>query len=158
YECSEAVEGFGEIVSGGGEAEAEMRGGIEAVAGSEQDSMLGGGLAERAVVLATYEPGERGHAALRRNPAEHVGMTRHEAIKEFQILGGGFMGLAEHGVTFADGDFRKNFSSGVVGDGEGGARIPVLLAALDVVLDDPSRAHSGNRKCLRQVGDHGGMR
>src|SRR4051812_33397665 len=46
-ECSEAVERLGEIVSGGSKAQAEMRGRIEAVAGSEQDSTLGGGLAER---------------------------------------------------------------------------------------------------------------
>src|SRR5258707_804047 len=38
YECSEAVKRLGEIVSGGGKAQAEMRRRIEAIAGSEQDS------------------------------------------------------------------------------------------------------------------------
>src|SRR5208283_2315319 len=94
YECSEAVERLGEIVSGGGKAKAEMRGRIEAIAGSQQDSTLGGGLAERAVVLSAYQPGERGHAALRRNPAEYVAMVRHEALEELEVSGGGFLGLA----------------------------------------------------------------
>ena len=135
-----------------------MRGRIEAIAGSQQDSTLGGGLAKRAIVLAALQPGEGGHAALRRNPAQYVAMVRHEAIDEPEVSGGGFLGLAEHNVTFADCDFRKNFSGGGVADREVGARGPVLLAALGVVLDHPSRAHTGNRKCLRQVRDHGGVR
>src|SRR5262249_4831812 len=103
----EAVERFGEIVSGGGKAHAEMRGRIEAVARSQQDSTLGGGLAERAVVLSALEPGENSHAALRRNPVEYVAMVRHEALQELEVSSGDFLGLAEHDVTFADGDFRK---------------------------------------------------
>src|SRR6202047_4976776 len=91
----------GEIGSGGGEAQAEMRGRIEAIAGSQQDSTLGGGLAERAVVLSAHQPGERGHAALRRNPAEYVAMIRHEAFEGLEVSGGCFLGLAEHDVTFA---------------------------------------------------------
>ena len=57
-------------------------------------------------------------------------MVRHEALEELEVSGGGFLGLAEHDVTFADGDFRKNFSGGGVADREVGARGPVLLAAL----------------------------
>src|SRR5438874_13545978 len=87
YECSEAVERLAEIVSGGGKAQAEMRGRIEAIAGRQQDSTLGGGLAEPAVVLSAHQPGERGHAALRRNPAEYVTMVRHEAIQELEVSG-----------------------------------------------------------------------
>src|SRR5437868_10212661 len=117
--------------------------------------MLGGGLAEPAVALSANQPGDRGHAALRRNPAEYVAMVRHEALEELEVSCGGFLGLAEYDVTFADCDFRKNFSRGGVRDREVGARGPVLLAALDVVLDHPSRAHPGNRECLRPVGDHG---
>src|SRR5438874_13507667 len=82
YECSEAVERLGEIVSGGGKAQAEMGGRIEAIAGSQQDSMLGGGLAERSLVLRAYQPGECGHAALRRKPAEYVKMVSHRALEE----------------------------------------------------------------------------
>src|SRR6202171_5899369 len=119
--------------------------------------MLGGGLAEPAVVLTAHQPGEGGHAALRRNPAKYVAMVGHEALEELEIASGDFLGLAEHNVTFADCDFRKNFSGGGVADREVGARSPILLAALGVVLDHPSRAHAGNRKCLRQVGDHGGV-
>src|SRR5450631_3067623 len=132
YECSEAVERLGEIVSGGGKAQAEMRGRIEAIAGSQQDSTLGSGLAERAGVflvqlLSAYQPGEGGHAALRRNPAEYVAMVRHEALEQLEVSGGDFLGFAEHDVTFADGDFRKNFSTGGVADREIGAGGPVLL-------------------------------
>ena len=54
YECSEAVERLGEIVAGGGKAQAEMRGHIEAIAGSQQDSTLSRGLAKRAVVLSAH--------------------------------------------------------------------------------------------------------
>src|SRR2546430_5014843 len=110
--------------------------------------MLGGGLAEPAVALAAHQPGERGHAALRRNPAEYVAMVGHEALEELEIAGGCFLRLAENGVTFADCNLRENFSRGGVADGEVGARGPVLLAALGIVLNHPSRAHSGNRKCL----------
>src|SRR5438876_12207656 len=106
--------------------------------------MLGGGLAEPAVALSAHQPGERGHAALRRNPAEYVAMVRHEALEELKVSAGGFLGLAEHDVTFADGDLRKNFSGGGVADREVGARGPVLLAAPGVVLDHPSRTHAGN--------------
>src|SRR5271165_6329043 len=84
YECSEAVERFGEIVSGGGKAQAEMWGLVEAIAGSQQDSVLGGGLAERAGVFSAHQPRERGHAALRRNPVEQVAMVGHEALKELE--------------------------------------------------------------------------
>src|ERR1700761_2783091 len=77
YECSEAVERLGEIVSGGGKAQAEVRGRIEAIAGSQQDSTLCGGLAERAGVLPAYQPGKRGHPSLRGNPAEYIAMFRH---------------------------------------------------------------------------------
>src|ERR1700722_1056176 len=85
HERSETVERLGEIVSCGGKAQAEMRGRIEAIAGSQQDPILGGGLAERAVVLSAHQPGERGHAALRRNPAEYVAMVRHEALEELEV-------------------------------------------------------------------------
>src|SRR5215472_237017 len=149
YECSEAVDRLGEIVSGRGKAEAEMRGRIEAIAGSQQDSMLGGGLTKRAVGLTAHQPGEHGHAALRRNPAEYVAMVRHKPLEELEVSGGGFLGLAEHDVTFADCDFRKNFPGGGIGDREVGACSPVLPAALDVVFDHPAGAHAGNRKCLR---------
>ena len=135
-----------------------MRGRIEAIAGSQQDSTLSRSLAKRAVVLSAHQPGERGHAALRWNPAEYVAMVRHEALEKLEVSGGGFLGPAEHDVTFADCNFRKNFPGGGVADREVGARVPVLLAALGVVLDHPSRAHAGNRKCLRQVRDHGGVR
>src|SRR6476469_3967153 len=110
--------------------------------------MLGGGLAERAGVLSAQQPGERRHAALRRNPAEHVAMVRHEALEELEVAGGGFLGLAQHDVTFADCDFRKNFSGGGVAAGKVGARGPVLLATPGVMLDHPSGAYAGNGKCL----------
>jgi hypothetical protein len=53
-ECSKAVERHGEIVSGGGKAQAEMRGRVEAIAGSQQDFTLGGGLAERSGVFSAH--------------------------------------------------------------------------------------------------------
>src|ERR1700730_5527642 len=110
--------------------------------------MLGGGLAEPAVALSAHQPGERGHAALRRNPAEYVAMVCHEALEEFEIAGGYFLRFPEHDLTFADCDLRENLSRSGVADGEVGPRGPVLLAALGIVLDHPTRAHSGNRKCL----------
>src|SRR5262249_39781633 len=144
YDGAKAFKRPGEIASRGGKAQAEMRGRIEAIAGSQKDSTLGSGLAERACVLSAHQPGERGHTALGRNPAEHVAMLRHEAFKELKVPGSGFLGLAEHDVTFADGNFRKDLSGGGVGDREVGARVPVLPAALGVVLDHPARAHAGD--------------
>src|ERR1700761_2185136 len=110
--------------------------------------MLGGGLTEPTVAFSAHQPGERGHAALRRNPAEYVAMVVHEALEELEIAGGCFLRFPEHDVTFADCNLRENFSRGGVADREVGARGPVLLAAFGIVLDYPSRAHSGNRKCL----------
>src|SRR6202007_1887165 len=101
----------GEIVSGGGKAQAEMRGHVEAIAGSQQDSPFGGAPAEPSVVLSAHQPGESGHAALRRNPAEYIGMVRHEALQELEVSRGGLLGLAEHDVTLADCNFGKNLSS-----------------------------------------------
>jgi hypothetical protein len=71
---------------------------------------------------------------MRWNPSEYVAMVRHEAFKELEVSAGSFLGLAEHHVTFADCDFRENLSGGAVADGEVGARVPVLLAALGVLL------------------------
>src|SRR5258708_12445192 len=119
--------------------------------------MLGGGLAEPAVALSAHQPGERGHAALRRNPAEYVAMVSHEALEELEIAAGCFLRFPEHDVTFADCDLRENFSRGGVADGEGGARGPVLLAALGIVLDHPSRAHSRNPKSLLHARHHCAM-
>src|SRR5690348_10954907 len=121
-----------------------MRGCIEAIPGREQNSMLGGGLTESTVVLSAQEPGECGHAALRRNPAEYITMVRHEAVEELQVSASGFLRLAEHNVSFSDCDFRQDLSRRGVRDREVSARVPVLSSALFVVLDHPSCAHSGN--------------
>src|ERR1041384_3764692 len=106
--------------------------------------MLSSGLAEWPGIVSTHQPRKRSHAALRRDPAEYVTMFRHEVLQEFKVSGSGFLRLSENNVPFADGYFRKNFAGSAVGNGEIGARVPVLLAALCVVLDHPSCAHTGN--------------
>jgi hypothetical protein len=85
-----------------------MRGYIEAIAGSQQNSTLVSSLAERAGVLPAHQPGERGHASLGRNPAEYIAMVCHEALETLEVSRGGFLGFAKHDVTFADCDFRKD--------------------------------------------------
>jgi hypothetical protein len=89
-----------------------MRGRIEAIAESQQVPRFSSGLAERAVVLRAHQPGKRGHAALRTNAADYVAMLSREALQDLEVSGGGFLSPAEHDATFADGDFRKNFSRG----------------------------------------------
>src|SRR5579864_7480716 len=84
-------------------------------------------------------------------------MVGHEVLEQLEVAGGEFLRLAEHDVTFPDCDFRENFASGGVRDRKVGACGPVLLAALGVVLDYPSGAHSRNRKCFRKIGDYRGM-
>src|SRR5579871_4419850 len=116
YKCSEAFKRPGKIITSGGKAQPEMRGHIKAIARRQKDSMLRGGLTKRTGVFSAYQPKERGHAALGRNPAEYVAVVRHEALKELEVSGSSFLGLAEHDVTPADCDFRKNFSGGGVGD------------------------------------------
>jgi len=86
-----------------------MGGRIEAIAGRQQDPTLGGGLAEGALVLSTQQPGKCGHAAVRRDPAEHLTMLRHEAVKELEVSGGDGLRLAQDDVTLSDSYFRKNF-------------------------------------------------
>src|SRR2546423_13955094 len=85
-------------------------------------------------------------------------MVGHETLEELEVSGGDFLTLAKHNVAFADDDFGKNFSGSAVGDGEVGACGPVLLATPDVGFDDPPGAYAGNRKCLRQIVDHGSAR
>src|SRR5690348_17819829 len=85
-------------------------------------------------------------------------MVGHEALEQLEVSGGEFPGLAEHDVTFADSDFRKNFAGSSVRDREVGACSPVLLATPGVMLDHPSRPHTGNRKRLRQVGNYSRVR
>src|SRR5581483_6344891 len=126
-----------------------MRGSIEAIAGSQQDSMLGGGLAERAGVLSTEQPRECRHASLRRNPSEYVAMLRHKVVEQFEVSGGEFLGFAEDDVAVAYRNFRKNLARNRIGDREVSASVPILLAPLGIVLDHPSGAHTGNRKCFR---------
>src|SRR5260370_41347918 len=98
--------------------------------------MLGGGLAEPAVALSAHQPGEHGHAALRRNPDEYVAMVGHEALEELEIAGGCFLRLPEHDVTFEDCDVRENVSRGGGADGEEAARGLGLLAGYGNVLDN----------------------
>src|SRR6185437_8773110 len=155
HDCSQAVKRGGELIASSGKADAEILGRVKAIAGRQQGSTLRGGLAERARVLSAQQPGKRGHAALWGNPAEHIAMVRHEVLEQPEVPSCGFLGLAEHDIAFADSDFRKNLSRGGVGDGEIGARSPVLPAALGIMLDDPSGAHAGNRECLGEVADHG---
>src|SRR5215469_74391 len=139
HESSETIERLGEVLSGGGEAQTEMRGHIEAIAGRQQDAMLGGSLAERALMFSAHQPGERGHAALRRDPAEHVAVVRQKSFEQLEVSRGGGLGLAQNNIALANGDFGKNLAGGGVGDRKVGARVPVLLAAPGVVLDHPSR-------------------
>src|SRR6185437_1109002 len=116
YKCSEALKRRRKTVSSGRKAQSEVRGRIEAIAGSQKDSMLCRGLAERAGVLSAHQPGKCGHAALGWNPAEYVAMVRHKALQKLEVSGGGFLGLAKHDVTPADSDFGKNFSGGGIRD------------------------------------------
>ena len=51
---------------------------------------------------------------------EYVAMVRHKALEELEVSGRGFLGLAEYDLSFADCDFRKNFSGGGVRDREVG--------------------------------------
>src|SRR5579864_887849 len=120
--------------------------------------MLRGGPAEGAGILSARQPGKRSHSALRWNPAEYIVVVCHEALKELEVLVGGFLGFAEHDITFTDCDLSKSFSGGGVRDREVGSRGPVLLAALDIVLDHPSRTHARNRKRFREIRDYGGVR
>ena len=142
HKFSEAVEGFSKFVGAGCEAQAEVRGGIPAIPGGKQDAVFCGGLAEGAAIFSAEQPGERGHAAARRNPAKRVAVLGHERRKQPKILRGGLLGLAEDDAAIAHGNLGQHFSGSVVGNREIGARIPVELAALGIVLDHPAGAHS----------------
>src|SRR5690242_17289746 len=74
HECSEAIERFREVVSGCSESQAEMRRYVEAIAGCEQDSLLGGRLAKGSCIFAARQPRKSSHAPWRRNPAQDVAM------------------------------------------------------------------------------------
>src|SRR3954470_17425964 len=123
-----------------------MRRHIKAIARRQQDSTLGGRLAERTSISSTHQPRERSHTTFWRNPTEHIAMVRHETLEKLEVPGCGFLSFAEHGFTFTDRDFRKDFSRRAVAYREVGACGPVLLATLSIVLDHPSRAHARNRK------------
>src|SRR5579862_1023740 len=157
-ERPEPVERFREILSRGGKAQTKMRGSIETVAGRQQNPMLRGCLAERAIVLSADQPRKCGHSALWWNPAEHIFVLAHEAFKQLQISAGDLLGFAQHDITFADCDFGKYFARRSVTDREVGARRPVLLATPGVVLDHPAGAHAGNGERFRQIRNHRSMR
>jgi hypothetical protein len=72
HELFHTVERVAEVVSGRGEAQAEVRWHVETVSGREQDSALGGGLAEGTGVPSADEPREGCRSALRADPAENV--------------------------------------------------------------------------------------
>src|SRR5687767_1051226 len=93
HELFHTIERAAEVVSGRGEAQAEVRGHVETVSGREQDSALGGGLAEGTSVRSAHEPREGRHSALRADPAKNVAMSGHEAIQSLQIPAGGFLGF-----------------------------------------------------------------
>src|SRR5689334_22614861 len=115
-----------------------MRRHVKAITRRQQDSTLGCSLAERTSVLSVDEPGESGHATLRRNPANYIAVFRHEAFQQLQILARRFLRLSEYDITLTDGGLRKYFSRSAVADREVSASGPVLLAALCVMLDHPS--------------------
>src|SRR5436305_10707655 len=135
-----------------------MRSLIKTIPGGEQDALFRGGLAKGAAALSALQPGKGGHAAAGRNPAKRLSMLGHEGIKLAKILGGGLLGFRKNGIAVAHCDLRQNFACGIVGNGEIGARIPVTLAALEVMLDDPTRPDSGQRKSFREIMDNGRMR
>src|SRR6202011_2680723 len=116
HELFQTVKCFAEVLSGRGKTETEMRGRVETVSGREQDSALGGGLAEGTGVLSAHQPRESRHSAPRADPVENVGMSGHKAIQLLEILAGGFLRLPENDGVVADGDFRKNLARGVVAD------------------------------------------
>ena len=140
---------MGEIVSRGGKAQAEVRRRIEAIAGSQQDSTFGGGPAEPAVVLSAKQPGECGHPALRRNPAEYLAVVRHEAFEELEVSGGDAACVLPSTTSCLRTAISERISPVVeLQTVNKEPRGPVLLAALRAVLDHPSRAHAGNRECF----------
>ena len=84
-------------------------------------------------------------------------MLAHERGKLPQILRGGFLRFPQDDIPPAHGDLRQHLSGSIVGNGKIGARIPVALAALGIMLDHPSGPHSGQRKSLGEIMDHGGV-
>ena len=72
--------------------------GVETIAGSEQDPAIRRGLTERAVVFSVHQPGERGHAALRPKPSQHLAMIRHKAVKKLEVWAGDFLSFDKHSI------------------------------------------------------------
>jgi hypothetical protein len=71
-------------------------------------------------------------------------MVRHEALEKLEVSSGGFLGFAEHDVTFADCDFRKNFSGGGVADREVGRRSQNSISLLRKNLSSGDTESQGN--------------
>src|SRR5579862_1148773 len=72
HKFSEALEAFRELVCAGCEAKAEVRRGVPAIAGGEQDAVFGCGLTKGAAIFSVEEPRESGHPAAGRNPAKRI--------------------------------------------------------------------------------------
>jgi hypothetical protein len=64
-------------------------------------------------------------------------------VKLAKIFTGDLLRFSEHDVAVAHRDFRQHFSRGIVCDGKIGARIPLALEALGVMLNHPSGADAG---------------
>ena len=84
-------------------------------------------------------------------------MLAHKGGKLPQIFRRGLLRFSQDDIPLAHGDLRQHFSGRIVGNGKIGARIPITLAALGIMLDHPSGPHSGQRKSLREIMDHGGV-
>ncbi len=122
---------------------AKMRGRIPTISGGEQDALFRSRLAKSAAVLSTDEPWESGHSATRRNPAQRLAMVGHERGKLPKIPSCGFLRSPENDVPVAHRNLRQHFSGSIVRNGKNGARIPVALAALGIMLDHPTGPHPG---------------
>src|SRR6202034_244445 len=96
-------------------------------------------------ILSTDQPGESGHSATRRNPAQRLAMLRHKGGKIPKIPSCAFLRSPEDDIPVAHGNLRQHFSGSIIGNGKDGARIQVTLAALGIVLNHPTGPHTGSR-------------
>src|SRR3954463_1513826 len=125
-----------------------MRRRIETISRGEQNPLFRGRLAKRAAVLSADQPRKRGRSTARMDPSKRLPMLGHECLKLPKVCRCSLLRFAEDDVPATHCNFCQHFSSTIVGDGEDGARIAILLASFVIVLDHPPRPDPGKRKSL----------
>src|SRR3989304_636836 len=154
----EDFDGLFVSLGAGAEAEAEVGGGTQAIPPRQENPFGRRRPAERAGFLPRDEPGEACHPAFGPDPPEDFPMLAEEPVECPQVRGRDLASAVEDLLAVPHGNLGEELAGEDVGDAEVGSRVPVILAALRVALEDPADADTAQAERLREIPQDGGAR